>query len=193
MTVSAECQRLLRPLQLPALALLSVLAGCGAPSQPLPMALAEPDVLQMRSWVPESLRRQVAIAPVKGGTETSRWWGSKVSARALQLALEDSLYAVGLKPLSPEPQSRFELQAEVIQLEQPMVPVAGVSVTISVRYTLYERVTGTIVYQRLLSNVSEAGFSEAMLSPSERLKLANERGLQVNIQMMLREVLALRP
>ncbi|TXI18144.1 MAG: hypothetical protein E6Q67_12245 [Roseateles sp.] len=178
---------------LPLLVLLCALGGCGAPSQPLPMALAEPDVLQMRAWVPDALRRQIVVAPVKGGLETSRWWGSKVSARALQQALEDSLYTVGLKPQSPEPPSRFELQAEVVQLDQPLVPVAGVSVAISVRYTLYERVTGQIIYQRLLSNVSDAGFTEALLSPSERLRIANERGLQTNIQMMLREVLALRP
>lgn len=183
-----------RPLAAAALACsLLVLAGCGSPTQPLPMTLTEPEVLQMRGWVPEVMKQQVGIAPVKGGIETSRWWGSKVSAQALQGALEESLYAVGMKPPAPQPPPRFELQAEVVQLAQPLVPVAGVSVTVVVRYTLYERLSGRIVYQRQLSNVSEAGFTEAVLSPSERLRLANERALQVNIHMMLRELVALRP
>ena len=37
--------------------------------------------------VPAPLKAQVAVAPVKGGQATLRWWGSKVSAQALQQIL----------------------------------------------------------------------------------------------------------
>ncbi|RZL29574.1 MAG: hypothetical protein EOP35_25195, partial [Rubrivivax sp.] len=81
--------------------LAAALAGCGAPSQPLPMAVTPVDALQIRGWVPDALRSQVVLAPVQGGLETGRWWGSKVSATALQQALEASLHDVGMRPASP--------------------------------------------------------------------------------------------
>lgn len=177
----------------PTLLLPLLLAGCGTPSQPLPMAITAADALQLRSWVPDALKMQVGLAPVKGGAETGRWWGSKVSATALQQALEESLYAVGMKPPAPEPAPRFELQAELLQLEQPTVPALGVSVSVAVSYTLFDRATNKIAYQRRIANGSEATLGEAVLSPSERLRIANERALRANIDLMLRDLVTLRP
>lgn len=178
----------------PSLALLAaLLAGCGTPSQPLPMAVTPVEALQVRGWVPEALQRQVAVAPVQGGLETGRWWGSKVSAAALQQALEESFHAVGLRPPSPEPAPRFELTTELLQLEQPLVPMAGVTVGAAVRYTLTEKASGKVVYQRRIANTDEAGFTDAIVSPSERLRIANERALRANINLLLRDLVALRP
>jgi hypothetical protein len=170
-----------------------LLAGCGTPSQPLPMAVTPADALQIRGWVPEALRSQVGVAPVQGGMETGRWWGSKVGATALQQALEESLHAVGMKPPSPEPAPRFELQTELLQLEQPMVPAVGVTVGAAVRYTLLDKASGRIVYQRRIANTEEAGLGEAIVSPSERLRIANERALRANISLLLRDLVTLRP
>jgi hypothetical protein len=178
---------------LPAALLAVALAGCGTPSQPLPMAVTAADALQIRAWVPDALKAQVAVASVQGGLETGRWWGSKVSAGALQQALEESLHAVGMKPLAPEPAPRFELQAELLQLEQPTVPAAGVTVGTAVRYTLVDRASGKAVYQRRIANTEEAGLGEAIVSPSERLRIANERALRANINLLLRDLVTLRP
>jgi len=178
---------------LPAALLALVLAGCGTPSQPLPMAVAPADALQIRNWVPNALRAQVAVATVRGGEETGRWWGSRVSAVALQQALEESLYAVGMRPMSPEPPARFELQAELLQLDQPLVPALGVTVGTAVRYTLVDKASGKTVYQRRIANTDEAGLGEAVLSPSERLRIANERALRANINLLLRDLVTLTP
>ncbi|MGM9482872.1 hypothetical protein ACS5PN_16880 [Roseateles sp. NT4] len=178
---------------LPAALLALMLAGCGTPSQPLPMAVTPANALQIRSWVPDALQRQVGVATVKGGQQTGRWWGSKVSADALQQALEESLLAVGMKPLSPEPAPRFELQAELEPLDQPMVPALGVTVGTAVRYTLVDKASGKTVYQRRIANTDEARFSEAILSPNERLRIANERALRANIDLLLRDLVTLRP
>lgn len=177
----------------PAALLALLLAGCGTPSQPLPMALGTAGALQIRGWVPEALKGQVALAAVKGGQETQRWWGSKVSALALQQALEESLHAVGMQPLSPQPAPRFELQAELVQLDQPLVPALGVTVGTAVRYTLVDKASGKAVYQRRIANTDEAGFTEAIVSPSERLRIANERALRANIDLLLRDLVTLRP
>ena len=178
---------------LPAALLALLLAGCGTPSQPLPMAVGPAEALQIRAWVPEALRAQIAVAPVQGGAETGRWWGSKVSAASLQQALEESLYAVGMRPPAPEPLPRFELQAELVQLEQPLLPAVGVTVGVAVRYTLVDKASGKPVYQRRIANAEDARFTEAVLSPSERLRIANERALRSNISLLLRDLVPLRP
>lgn len=183
-----------RPALLPAAVLSLVLAGCGAPTQPLPMVVSPADALQIRGWVPDMLKAQVAVAAVKGGQETGRWWGSKVSAVALQQALEESTYAVGMKALAPLPAARFELQAELVQLEQPLIPAVGVTVGVAVRYTLVDRSSeGRVVYERRIANTEDARLGEAILSPNERLRIANERALRANIDMMLRDLVTLRP
>jgi len=112
---------------------------------------------------------------------------------ALQQALEESLYAVGMRPMSPEPPARFELQAELLQLDQPLVPALGVTVGTAVRYTLVDKASGKTVYQRRIANTDEAGLGEAVLSPSERLRIANERALRANINLLLRDLVTLTP
>lgn len=182
-----------RPALLTAALAAALLAGCGAPTQPLPMRITTADALQIRGWVPDALKAQVATAPVQGGMATNRWWGSKVSALALQQALDDSLYGVGMKPVSPQP-PRFELQAELLQLDQPLVPALGVTVDVAVRYTLVDRAAdGRVIYQRRIANSEEARLGEAVLSPSERLRIANERALRANIDLLLRDLVTLRP
>lgn len=178
---------------LPAALLAFVLAGCGTPSQPLPMAIGAAQALQIRGWVPEALKAQVGVAPVQGGLATGRWWGSKVDGAVLQQALEESLYAVGMSPAAPEPAPRFELQAELLQLEQPLLPAAGVTVGAAVRYSLLDKATGRLVYQRRIAVEQDARFGEAMLSPSERLRIANERALRASIDLLLRDLVTLRP
>lgn len=169
------------------------LAGCGTPSRPLPMIVAPLDALQLRGWVPEVLRAQVAVQPVRGGAETGMWWGSLVSAGVLQHALEESLHAVGMSPPAPQPPSRFQLEAHLVLLEQPMVPPVGVTVGVAVRYTLTDTTVGRVIYERRIYNQDEASFSDAMLSPSERLRIANERAVRANIVLLLRDLVSLRP
>lgn len=177
-----------------ALALTLALGGCGTPSQPLSMVVSPADALQIRGWVPDAFKAQVGLAPVKGGQETGRWWGSRVSALALQQALDESLHAVGMKPPAPLPPARFELQAELVQLDQPLVPAVGVTVGVAVRYTLLDKAgDGRVVYQRRIANTEEARFSEAIVSPNERLRIANERALRANIDLLLRDLVTLRP
>ena len=73
------------------------------------------------------------------------------------------------------------------------MPVVGVTVAVAVQYALVEKAGGRVVYQRRIANADEAGFTEAMLSPSERLRIANERALRANINLLLRDLITLRP
>jgi hypothetical protein len=50
-----------------------------------------------------------------------------------------------------------------------------------------------VLYQRRIANTEDAGFTEAMLSPPERLRIANERALRANIALLLRDLVTLQP
>jgi len=169
------------------------LAGCGTPARPLPMVVTPVDALQLRGWVPDALRAQVGVAPVRGGAETGRWWGSLVSAGVLQHALEESLQAVGMRPPAPQPAPRFELQAHLVLLEQPTVPPLGVTVGVAVQYTLTDKDSGRVVYQRRIYNQEEASLGDAIVSPPDRVRIANERAVRANIGLLLRDLVTLRP
>lgn len=178
---------------LPAALLALALAGCGTPSQPLPMTVGAAEALQIRGWVPDALKGQVGVLPVMGGAETGRWWGSMVAPKVLQHALEDSLYAVGMASSAPEPAPRFQLKAALMTLQQPVLAAASVTVDVTVYYQLTDRQTNRVIYERRIANQQEAGLGVSPLSPSERLRVANERALQANIGLLLRDLVTLRP
>lgn len=169
---------------------LAGLAACGTASQSHKMALAPADALQLRGFMPEGLRGQVALADVSGGAETGRWWGSKVSSLALEHALEESLRAVGLWAPSP-PAARYRLKAQLLALSQPLVSL-DTEVASAVHFSLVEQSGGAVVYQRSVRTVHKAEFSEALLSHPERLRLANEGAVRQAIQVMLRDLTNLR-
>jgi hypothetical protein len=62
-----------------------------------------------------------------------------------------------------------------------------------VRYTLVDKASGKTVYQRRIANTDTAGLGEAVLSPPERLRIANERALRGNINLLLRDLVTLAP
>ena len=129
----------------------ALLAGCGAPSQSMTMTVPKADLLQLRTWVPDALKFNVALEHVAGGTNTSYWWGSHVSAMAFENALDDSLRGVGMVSSTPpaaDHQPRFLLKVQIIALMQPLVAVSP-EVGIAVRYQLVDRSSkDSVVYDR---------------------------------------------
>jgi hypothetical protein len=168
----------------------ALLAGCGTASQSLHMVLAPADVLQMRNFMPDALRGQVALADVSGGSETGLWWGSKVSSLALEHALEETLRDVGLWAMNP-PAARYQLKAQMLALSQPLLSL-DTTVATAVHYSLIELASGTVLYQRSVRTTYTAEFTEAMLSQPERLRLANEGAIRQTIHVMLRDLPNLR-
>lgn len=175
-----------------------LLAGCGTPAQSRQMNLAPLDALQLRGFMPEALRGQIALGQIDGGSETWRYWGSKVSSAALAEAVEDSLRSVGVLAAQPAA-ARFELSAKLVALQQPDLkwqPQALVTenrVLAVVEYTLKDRASGAVVYQRSMRSQHAAELGEALFSQSDRLRLANEGALRQSLQQLLRDFAELRP
>ncbi|WP_077036732.1 hypothetical protein [Pelomonas sp. KK5] len=178
-------------LPLTATLLLALLAGCGTPTQSLTMALSDADVLQLRTWVPEALKNNVDLDRVTGGQSTSPWWGSKVSGMTLEQSLDDSLRALGMLPASPQAPTAYQLRAQIVSLVQPLV-AADTTVTITIQYTLVDRNSGAVLYQRALRTAYKAEFTDAMVSMPERLRLANEGAVRENIRSAMRDLMVLR-
>ena len=171
--------------------------GCGTPADPLNMRLAPGDALQLRGFMPEALRGQIALGEIGGGAETWRYWGSQVSAKALDQALEEALRSVGV--LAPLPAgARYQLSAKLSALQQPDLkwqPQALVSdnrVLATVDYTLKDKASGAVLYQRSIRTAHTAELTEALLFPPERLRLANEGALRQSLNLLLRDFAELR-
>lgn len=166
----------------------ALMAGCGTPSEPLSMGLGAADALQMRAWVPDALRQNVGLGPVTGGQATNRWWGSKVSSAALEQAFEDSLRSVGMFPLTREA-GRYQLDVKLADLDQPMVSL-DTTVRLGISYSLVERASKAVVYQRTVRNAATVELGDKLL-PVERLRLANEAAIRDSIKLVLRDLVAL--
>lgn len=178
-------------LVLAAFVLGSALGGCGTPSQSLGMNITQGDALQLRTWVPDALKFSVELDHVKGGDPTSRWWGSRVSGMALEQALEDSLREVGMLPVSPSTPGRYQLRTEMISLVQPII-AADTTVTVTIRYQLVQKSDGKILYERDIRTRATTDFTDAMLSQPDRTRMSNENAVRQNIEMALRDLMALR-
>ncbi|MGM9516329.1 hypothetical protein ACS5PK_18915 [Roseateles sp. DB2] len=173
-----------------ALALPVMLVGCGTPAEPAHMSLRSAERLQLRSWIPDTLKGQIRLGAVSGGAETWKYWGSRISDDSLRIAIDESLRGVGLAAVMPEG-GRFELQARLLKLEQPKV-AADVTVALSVSYRLVERASGRLVYERQMRLVHTTPLDAAWLDMNERLRLANEAALHQSLQTLVRELIELR-
>ncbi len=166
-------------------------SGCGTPTQSLGMGLSAADALQLRTWVPEGLKQNVDLDRVKGGESTSLWWGSKVSGLTLEQALEDSLHSVGMLPPSPQAPALYQLRVQMLSLVQPLV-AADTTVTLTISYSLLDRNSGAVLYQRAVRTAHTTDFGDSMLSLPDRMRRANEGAVRENIITAVRDLMALR-
>lgn len=172
----------------PAIALALVLGGCAAPARVDQMQVASS--LATRSTAASStLKESIAVKDVTGGKETNPLWISNVSSADFSRALEASLKDAGLLSANNQA-SKYLLVAHLQKLEQPFMG-ASMTVTATVQYSLVDRTTNQEVFARTVSLPYTAAWNDAFLG-SERLKLANEGAVRVNIQQLIDALLAAR-
>jgi len=170
-----------------------LLAGCGTPAEAPQMGLSAAESLQLRTWVPEMLKAQVSVGPVTGGQPTGKYWGAKVSNEALQEAVEDSLRGVGMLATRPG-SGRYALQVQLVSLEQPLVAL-NMRVVATLVYTLVDKnadASATPLYQRRLRTVHVTEFTEALIDPNERQRIASENAVRKGVLTVVRELIELR-
>ena len=132
------------------------------------------------------LRNNISIHDVIGGSETNPMWLSKVSSTGFKNALKNSLMAVGL--YSPSQLGKYKLTAHLEELKQPLVGIS-MTVTAQVNYSLFEAKTGKEVYNKTINLPYTAKFVDAF-NGSERLLLATEGAIRVNIKQLIDDLFA---
>lgn len=162
-----------------------VLSGCAAPARIDQMAVSG-NPAQRIAQTP--LRNNLAIKDVTGGNETNPMWKSNVSSSDFEKALESSLQATGL--LAQRQSGKYLLTAHMERLDQPFMGL-DMTVTASVKYIVSERATGKEVLSRTVSIPYTAKLGDSLLGV-ERLKLANEGAVRVNITEFMNELFRLK-
>ena len=166
--------------------LAGLLSGCAAPARIDQMtATASPS----QRVAPTGLRTNIAVRDVTGGKETNPMWKSNVGNSEFEQALEASLRDAGLLAAGKQA-GKYTLVAHLENVDQPL---AGFSMTVTatVSYSLVERATGKEVFNRRVSLPYTASMGAAFAG-TERLRIANEGAVRVNITQLIDELYALK-
>jgi hypothetical protein len=163
----------------------TVLGGCAAPARVDQMTVMQTPA---QSVVHTPLRSNIAVRDVSGGNETNPMWKSNIGNSEFEQALESSLRNAGL--LSAGKQAgKYMLTAHMEKVDQPMMG-ASMTVTVTVNYVLQERATGKEILNRTVNLPYTAAWNAAFAG-TERLRLANEGAIKVNIGKIIEEIFAL--
>ncbi len=170
------------------LALLAVaaisLAACASASKPGAMVAELTDATIIRD--DSSLKSSFAVGAVSGGKKTSPLWKSNVSSEDFAEALRQSLAAHALLAAA---EGKYLIEAELIEVKQPVLGGFNMSVTSTVRYKVTESATSTVVFDEAVTNKHTAKMGEAFLGV-ERLRLANEGSMKGNIAQFIEKLIA---
>lgn len=158
-----------------------MLSACasGARSQQMIPALKQ-DMLASQN---SSLYKNIELATVIGGKNTNPMWTSQVSSVDFENALKEALVNSGY--ISPTKPGNYLLRADLLELKQPLFGLQF-SVTSTVDYTLQNKHSKEMKYSRKITAVGSASFSDSALAV-ERLRIANERSIQKNIEILLED------
>lgn len=166
--------------------LLIALSGCATPARVDQMSARNIDTAKLAQDSP--LKHNLALNGVGGGEKTNPMWLSKVGGDEFKQALEHSL-RTALLLASDQSQSRYVLNTTLKGLDQPFMGF-DLKVTATVEYSLEERATGKKVYSKTIATPYTATFGDSVLA-AERLKLANEGAVRMNIEKVIDELLSL--
>ena len=156
------------------------LAGCASPTQ-TPAMVGVPQLGNVH-------RSASALSvSVVGGKETSSVGASQVSNGDFAQALKDSItQAVLFSKIGAADDSRYQLNAFIVRLEQPMVGFS-MSVTMEVSYSLVDSQAKKSIWEKSIVSEHTAAASEAFAGV-KRLRLATEGAARQNIESLIREL-----
>lgn len=163
-----------------------LLGGCAAPARIDQMSTS---ATAQQRIAATPMRNNIAVRDVSGGKETNPMWKSNVGNSEFEQALENSLRDAGL--LSAGKQAgKYMLTAHMEKVDQPMLG-ASMTVTVTVNYSLVERASGKEILNRTVNLPYTAAWNSSFIG-TERLRLANEGAIKVNIGKIIEEIFGLR-
>ncbi|MGH7000661.1 MAG: hypothetical protein ACREEA_04080 [Stellaceae bacterium] len=165
-----------------AIALVCLLSACTSPPATSQGMVAADPPAGKPNWV---VKNAVAIGDVVGSGAPDASSAPAVGADAFRHALEQSLEQAGYLAASRKP--RYHLAATLQELDQPHFTIADdTTVTATVLYRLIGPGTNA---QYTVTSTGAATFDESAMFGT-RLRLADERAVQANIEALLRKLQA---
>jgi len=159
---------------------LLLLAGCAQPAKVANMTAhniagatvaANPDMIG-----------SLTVGTVTGGEETDPLWTSEVDGPSFKAALEQSLQTNALLSMDGA-KAPYRVEANLAKLDQPFGGFT-LDVTSTVQYRVYEVASGALWFERDIRSTGAASVGDAYYAV-ERLRIANERSIQGNIQQFI--------
>ncbi|MDZ7628224.1 MAG: hypothetical protein U5J99_07415 [Parvularculaceae bacterium] len=158
------------------------LVACASASKPGAMVaeLTEASVISNDS----ALRSAFSVGVVTGGKETSPLWKSNVSSDDFAEALRQSLAGHALLAAAD---GRYVVDAELVQVKQPVLGGFNMTVTSTVKYKVTDTTTSAVVLNEDVVNEYTAKMGDAFVGV-ERLRLANEGSMKGNIAQFIEKL-----
>ena len=128
------------------------------------------------------LQGSMTVGTVTGGEETDPMWTSEVDGPSFKAALEQSLLTNALLAKDPVT-APYRVEAHLAALDQPF---AGFTLTVgsTVQYRVYDGAGTEPWFEREIRANGIASPGDAFRGV-ERLRIANERSIQANIQQFI--------
>ena len=163
-----------------------LMTGCASPARVNEMTTSASAAQRIANT---PMRNNVAVREVTGGKDTNPMWMSNIGGSEFEQALESSLRDAGLLS-SGKQAGKYTLTVHMEKVEQPMFG-ASMTVTATVNYSLVERASGKEVFNRTIALPFTAAWNSSFIG-TERLRLANEGAIRVNIGKIIDELFAVR-
>lgn len=162
------------------LLLVGVLAGCAEPAKVSGMTTQNFAGGFIASH--PQLQGSMAVGEVTGGQETDPLWTSEVDGASFKAALQQSLLTNALLAKDPAT-APYRVEAHLAALDQPF---AGFTLEVgsTVQYRVYDGASTEPWFQNEIRANGTASTGDAF-SAVDRLRIANERSIQANIQKFI--------
>jgi len=156
-----------------------VLAGCATSATHQAMTVQP----QAAAVVNPKLKSAIRVDAVTGGKDTNPLWTSQVDDAGFKKALEDSLAIAGYLATGNNANAPYTLSAELKELDQPLL-----GFTFDVKSSVVYKLSGNgSTKDYPVTATGTATVSDAFVA-IERLRIANEKSIQENIKVLLKEL-----
>lgn len=164
----------------------SALSGCASEARSTAMVAPVTDKTLVSAGNP--LRNAVILGGVRGGEQTNPLWTSEVSGLNFRRALDTSLRLATLRaPTDAMGPGRYLLEATLEEVDQPQIAI-NFEVTVTALYQLRSQ-GGALLYNERVTSPYTAKFTDSLVR-AERLRLANEGAVKLNISTFLERLVA---
>lgn len=162
------------------LTMIAVLAGCAQPAKVSGMTTQ--NVAGGVVAANPALLGTLTVGAVTGGQETSPMWTSEVDSPSFKAALEQSLLTNALLANIPA-NAPYRVEAHLAELEQPLIAVTS-NVTSVVQYRVFDAASSQLWFEKTINATGSASVGDAFYGV-DRLRIANERSIEANIQRFI--------